>query len=150
MLLLIRREFEVNVPLEQAWKHLARVESWPRWAKHIRSVELTPSGEVTAQTSGVFHLSSGLRAKFTMTAFEPAKRWKWTGDFLWLTIDYDHEFQALDAAHTRMIWSVSCAGFGAPVFGRVFAAIYNRNLDRAIPNLIAEVNGTNATPSPSN
>lgn len=150
MLLLIRREFAVNLPLEQAWERLGRVELWPSWAKHICSVDLTPAGEVTAHTSGIFHLSNGIRSTFTMTAFEPPKSWKWTGDFLWLTIDYDHEFQALDTMHTRMIWSVSCAGFGAALFGRLFAAIYNRNLDRAIPNLIAEFNGTNATPLGSN
>jgi hypothetical protein len=30
-------------------------------------------------------------------------------------------------------------GFGAGVFGRVFAAIYARNLDRAIPSLVREL-----------
>jgi hypothetical protein len=31
---LINRAFVVDVPLEIAWHHLARVEAWPRWAKH--------------------------------------------------------------------------------------------------------------------
>ena len=30
-------------------------------------------------------------------------------------------------------------GFAVKVFGRLFAAIYARNLDRAIPRLIAEL-----------
>jgi hypothetical protein len=30
-------------------------------------------------------------------------------------------------------------GFGASVFGRLLAAIYARNLDKAIPNLIDEL-----------
>jgi Tetracyclin repressor-like, C-terminal domain len=32
------------------------------------------------------------------------------------------------------------AGFGASVVGRLFAAIYSANLDRAVPRLIAEMN----------
>jgi hypothetical protein len=32
------------------------------------------------------------------------------------------------------------AGFGAAVVGRIFAAIYNTNLNRAVPRLIAEMN----------
>jgi hypothetical protein len=33
MKVLIRREFIVDVPVERAWEHLARVEAWPSWAK---------------------------------------------------------------------------------------------------------------------
>jgi len=36
MILLIHREFIVNARLEVAWQHLARVERWPSWAKHIK------------------------------------------------------------------------------------------------------------------
>ncbi len=57
MLELIRREFEVAVSLETAWKHLAQVERWPLWARHICRVELLPSGDLTLQSSGAFHLS---------------------------------------------------------------------------------------------
>src|SRR6266852_7538661 len=36
MITLLRREFTVELPLEKAWQHFARVEQWPSWAKHIK------------------------------------------------------------------------------------------------------------------
>src|SRR5438445_4877015 len=60
----IRREFVVEAPLERAWEHLARVEAWPSWAKHIKSVTVEPSGELSPSTVAVFHLAYGLKARF--------------------------------------------------------------------------------------
>ena len=51
---LVKREFEVDIPLATAWKHLAQVEQWPSWARHIKHVELNPKGELTPGTVGVF------------------------------------------------------------------------------------------------
>jgi hypothetical protein len=40
-------------------------------------------------------------------------------------------------------WFVGAEGFGVAVFGRLFAAIYNRNPDLAIPHLIDETKALN-------
>jgi hypothetical protein len=136
---LVHREFVIDAPLDQAWAHLARVEQWVSWAKHIRRVELTPRGEVTAQTKGVLYLSNGLTTVFKMVEFEPGRSWKWVGDLLWLRIEYDHQFEAVNDQQTRMTWNVDGEGAGIGIFGRLFAIVYNGNLNRAIPNLIAEL-----------
>lgn len=136
---LIHRQFVVDAPLDQAWAYLAQVEQWISWAKHIRQVQLTPGGEVNAVTVGVFSLSNGLRSTFRMVEFNPGRNWKWVGDFLWLTLYYDHQFEAVGKRQTRMTWDVDAEGAGVGIFGRLFAIIYNRNLNRAIPNLIAEI-----------
>ena len=39
MIELLRREFTVHLPVEKAWQHLARLEQWPSWARHIRQIE---------------------------------------------------------------------------------------------------------------
>ncbi len=116
------------------------VERWPSWAKHIRRVELTPPGEVTPQSSGAFRLSNGIRSTFKMVEMNPPKHWKWVGPFLWIMVHYDHIFEPIDGQHTRLIWVVDAEGFAVSIFGRLYATIYNRNLDKAIPNLIAELN----------
>ncbi len=74
-----------------------------------------------------------------MTEYRPPLQWKWQGPFLWLSVDYDHRFETVAANQTKMFWSVTCEGFGASVFGRLFAIIYNRNLDKAIPRLQDEL-----------
>ena len=137
---LIRREFTVNVPLEIAWEHLAQVEQWPSWAEHINSVELAPSGELTPESTGTIHLNSGLTSTFEMTEFNPHRNWKWAGPFLWLTVHYDHRFETINDHTSKLIFVVAGEGFGATTLGRLFAAIYNHNLNKAIPNLITEMN----------
>ncbi len=137
---LINRAFVVDVPLETAWHHLARVEAWPSWAKHIKAVELTPAGEVIPQSKGVLHLRNGLTTPFQMQEFRPFEHWKWVGQLLWLTIYYDHTFTALTSQRTQLTFLVAVEGWGVPLFGSLFAAIYNLNLNTAIPRLITELN----------
>jgi hypothetical protein len=139
MLTLLRREFVVNISPEAAWRHLARVERWPTWAKHIKRISVSPAGDLTTGSAGTLHLSNGLKSTFRMTEFNPYRNWKWTGPFLWLTVHYDHLFESQAGDSTKLIWVVKAEGFGVSVFGRIFAAIYQKNLDRAILRLIAEM-----------
>ncbi len=138
MTTLIRREFTVDVSVESAWEHLARVAAWPSWAKHIRRIDLDPPGEIMANSTGVIHLKFGPESAFRMVEFKPPRNWKWVGRFLWLTVHYDHLFES-QGERTKLVWIVACEGFGVSILGRLFALIYNRNLDKAIPNLIAEI-----------
>ena len=136
---LIHREFIVDVAIKTAWCHLAAVEKWPSWAKHIKHVALTPDGQLTHQSKGTFHLKNGIKSQFRMTEINSPRNWKWVGPFLWLTVHYDHQFEEVDSQHTKLTWVVDVEGFGVSVFGRLFAAIYNGNLDKAIPHLINEM-----------
>jgi hypothetical protein len=136
---LVRREVTDDVPLQRAWDHLADVESWTSWAKHIKRVTLEPPGPLTASSAGAFRLAGGVRSTFRMEAYEPPTRWQWVGRFVTVDVHYDHRFESVDEGHTRMIWTVDAEGFGAGSLGRVFGAIYARNLDKAIPNLQAEL-----------
>ncbi len=144
MTTLLRREFEVNASIEAAWGHLARVRDWPSWAGHIERVDLDPPGDITANSTGVIHLKFGPASAFEMTEFNPQRNWKWVGRFLWLTVHYDHHFERLSEHRTRLTWIVACEGFGASIIGRLFALIYNRNLNKAIPDLIAEMEQSSA------
>ena len=135
----VRREFVVDVPLQEAWEHLADVEAWPSWAKHIRKVTLQPPGPLTGTSAGAFRLAGGVRSTFRMDVFEPPVRWQWVGRLPTFEIHYDHRFAAVDDTSTRLTWTVAVAGPGAGALGRAFAVVYARNLDRAIPNLCAEL-----------
>jgi hypothetical protein len=139
MVTLIQREFTVGVPPPRAWDHLARVERWPSWARHIKQIELRPPGEFGSTSTGVIHLTNGIKPAFRMTEFNPPRNWKWVGGFLWLTVVYDHQFEPLDAGRTKLVFVVAAQGFGAGTLGRLFARIYRRDLERAIPLLIAEM-----------
>ena len=75
-----------------------------------------------------------------MTEFNPYHDWKWVAGFLWLTCHYDHRFEELNPMRTKLSWVIEANGFGKSVIGRLFAKIYSKNLDRAIPLLVEEMN----------
>lgn len=136
---LLERCFTVNVPLEKAWAHLERVEQWPSWARHIRRVELRPPGSLGADSEGVIRLTNGIRSTFRMSELNVGRNWKWVGPFLWITVHYDHQFKRLSPEETEIRFVLDGEGFGVGVLGRLFASIYARNLDQAIPRLIREL-----------
>ena len=138
MVELLRRAFDVEVSLDEAWEHLALVESWPAWASHIKSVRLAPPGALTDRSEGQFRLKGGIRSTFLVEEFDPPRRWQWVGRFLSVRVHYDHRFETVEP-NTRLTWIVAAEGLGAATLGRVFGAIYARNLDKAIPNLQAQL-----------
>jgi len=142
----LERSFEVEAPLEAAWEHLARVTEWPTWARHIRSVTLDPSGELTPETRGVLRLSNGIPTAFHMTELVPGEHWVWEGKFLWLRVRYDHLFAAAGEGRTRLTFVVALEGFARGSLGRLFTAVYARNLDRAIPRLVLEMGCLSGNP----
>lgn len=139
MIELVHRDFVVDVALQESWDRLARVEDWPSWAKHIKRVHLQPPGSLTKASEGSFRLAGGVRSTFRMEVFDAPRRWQWVGRFLTVRVHYDHRFEPVDDGHTRLTWTVAAEGVGTRTLGRIFGAIYNRNLDRAIPNLQAEM-----------
>jgi hypothetical protein len=138
----LRREFTVELPVEKAWQHLARVEQWPSWARHIRRIDVQPPGELGPTSTGRLHLTNGIKPVFAVTEFQPFQNWKWVGGFLWLTVYYDHRFEELNSARCKITFLIEATGFGAWLFGRLFATIYRRSLDRAIPLLVQEMNAS--------
>jgi hypothetical protein len=139
---LLRREFTVELPVEEAWRHLARVEQWPSWAKHIKEVEMQPPGELGLGSTGYMVLTNGLKPAWKVTEFDPYRNWKWIGGFLWLTVFYDHRFEALRPTQTNITFLLEAQGFGRSLIGRLFAKVYSKTLDRAIALLVQEMNAS--------
>lgn len=139
MLDLIERSFTVSVPIEAAWEHLAMIEHWHTWATHIKYIEKDSDKPLNANSKGTIHLKNGITSTFEMTVFNPHQNWKWIGAFLWMRVHYDHRFRAIADDKCEMTFHVAAEGFAVSVLGRLFARIYNRNLDVAIPNLIDEL-----------
>lgn len=136
----IHRQFEVQAPAGATWNYLADVVRWPEWAGHIKSVALEPPGNLTKRSSGMIRLRNGMKSTFKMVEYRPEKSWKWVGPILWLTVNYDHVFEALDDNRTRITFEVVFAGFASGSVGRLIARIYRGNLDKAIPRLVEKLN----------
>ena len=80
---LVKRDFTVPASLEEAWNHLARVEQWPSWARHIKSATLQPSPVLSSTSQGLFILAGRVHSSFRMTEWDPPRRWvRWVRERL--------------------------------------------------------------------
>lgn len=75
-----------------------------------------------------------------MTEFDPPRHWKWAGKFLGSEIIYDHIFIEEGPSQTMIRFVVDGDGWSLPLIGRMFGRIYHRNLERAVPLLVQEIN----------
>jgi hypothetical protein len=74
-----------------------------------------------------------------MVEFEPPGHWKWAGSFLGSQILYDHIFSEDKPNQTAIRFTVDAGGCPAVLIRGIFGWIYRRNLDRAVPLLIQEI-----------
>lgn len=132
---LLERSFVVEAAAERAWAELLAAEQWPRWAQHLRSVQVTPPGPVGPASSATLKLTNHTRATVRVTEFEDERRFRWEGSFLWLGLGYDHLVTTDDTGRASITFTVDAAGPGVNTIGPLFASIYARKLDRAIPRL---------------
>jgi uncharacterized membrane protein len=136
---LFERTFAVEATAERAWAELVAAEQWPRWARHLASVQVTPPGPVGPGSRATLKLTNHTTATVRVTEFQDGRRFRWEGSFLWMSLGYDHLVTTNDAGRVRITFTVDVAGVGGNTIGRLFASVYARNLDRAIPRLQARL-----------
>jgi hypothetical protein len=136
---LVERAFTANADPSRTWAHLSNVTAWPSWAKHIRRVTLDPPGALTATTRGRLTLKPAVPTTFRVTALDAPHSWSWRGTFMGTTLDYDHRIEPIGQGGTRITFTIDGSGATSRVVGPVFARVYGRILDRAIPNLVDEL-----------
>lgn len=135
----VDKSFVVRAPLEVAWNHITEVEKWPSWAKHILSVVKSPPGPLSSDSRATLRLANGVRTTFRMIEFDPPRHWKWTGPFLGSQILYDHIFSQDRTGQTTVRFTVDVSGGPGALFRGIFGRIYRKNLERAVPLLVQEI-----------
>jgi uncharacterized membrane protein len=135
----VDKSFTVKAPLEVTWNHLAGIEEWPSWAKHIRSVVKSPPGPISSDSQGTLKLSNGVRTSFQMIEFDPPRHWKWAGSFLGSQVIYDHIFSQNEPGQTTVRFTVDVDGGAGALLRGIFGRIYRKNLARAVPLLVQEI-----------
>ena len=135
----VDKTFVVRAPSDVTWNHLAKVEQWPSWAKHIRSVVTSPPGPLSSNSRTKLKLSNGIKTTFQMIEFDPPHHWKWAGSFLGSQILYDHIFSQTEPSRTTVRFTVDVGGRPGRFIRGIFGRIYRRNLERAVPLLIQEI-----------
>ena len=136
---MLERSVEVNADAATTWNHLIEPERWPSWAHHIRRVDMDPAGPAQLGSKGRVRLKNGTSARQEVVELNEGRNWRWDGRFLWLGLVYDHIIEARPDGGTRITFTIEGTGLGVGSIGRIFAWVYARNLDQAMPNLAAEL-----------
>src|SRR4029453_4148016 len=134
---LLERTFDVEAPAERAWAELVAAEEWPRWARHLASVQVTPPGPGGPASSATLRLTNRTTASMRVTDSQDGGRFGWGGAVLGRGLGYAHLVTPDEAGRVQITFTVEGAGVGVTTIGRLFAGVYARNLDRAIPRLQA-------------
>ena len=58
---------------------LVDLDAWPRWGPTIARATVSDSGGSALGSSGTVWTVVGVALPFTVTEFEPGRRWAWTG-----------------------------------------------------------------------
>ncbi|MGH9117279.1 MAG: SRPBCC family protein [Acidimicrobiales bacterium] len=131
----VQRTFEVDAPPLHAWERLIAVRRWPDWAPHILAVTVLADGPIGPTTRGALRIKGFGRTTFRMSERDPPHRWEWVGGPLGLRIRYDHRFEEIRSARTRLVWQVYLEGPLGVLVRPTFKRLYGHNVDRAIPHL---------------
>jgi uncharacterized protein YndB with AHSA1/START domain len=66
----------IDAPADAVWKVLTDTDAWPQWGPTVAGAEL--DGDVlTLGATGRVRTPIGVALPFTITEFEPGRRWAW-------------------------------------------------------------------------
>lgn len=69
----------IAAPPEVVWRLLTDVGQWPRWGPSVRRAELDGGGSLlNSGATGTVWTAVGVALPFTITEFDPGRRWGWT------------------------------------------------------------------------
>jgi uncharacterized membrane protein len=138
-------EFETTVdvaaPAERVWEVLADVTTWSRWTDSVsRSTVLT--GEPIGIGSRVKVHQPRLAANtWTVTAWEPARRFTWESRRAGLHIVADHRIEDVQSG-SRVTLSVKSNGALAPVVDLFMGSMTRRYVQMEAAGLKSASEGT--------
>ena len=93
----------ISAPPEDVWALLVDVESWPRWGPTVGLAWLDDGlSQIRSGSTGKVQAPLGPALPFTITDFEPGRRWAWRVAGLPGT---SHEVQPVEAG-TRVTFRV--------------------------------------------
>ena len=138
----LREAVTVDRSAAVAWNHLAQLERWPTWGRHIRRMTPSPSGALTESTSVILQMRNGAKTTMVVTEFEPPRRWVWEGRSFETLTRFEHQFEPVDGGGTRIWFLAWMSGPIAGPMGWIYGRMMKRNLARGFPKLKAEIEVT--------
>jgi len=67
----------IDAPAEAVWKLLVDTDAWPQWGPTVAGGEIDGDG-LTLGATGRVITPVGIPLPFTITEFDPGRRWAWS------------------------------------------------------------------------
>ncbi len=67
----------IDAPAEAVWKVLIDTHAWPQWGPTVAGAELDDA-ELALGATGRVYTPVGVALPFTITEFEPGRKWAWS------------------------------------------------------------------------
>lgn len=67
----------IDAPADAVWKLLVDTDAWPRWGPTVAGAEVD-GGVLALGATGRVRTPVGVTLPFTITEFEPGRRWAWS------------------------------------------------------------------------
>ncbi|BBZ63270.1 hypothetical protein MMON_45710 [Mycolicibacterium monacense] len=67
----------VNASPAEVWSVLIDLDAWPKWGPTVAGAELLDGTELGLGERGKVYTPVGIPLPFTITEFEPGRRWSW-------------------------------------------------------------------------
>jgi len=102
----------IDAPASVVWDILTDHLRWPDWGPSLRSAHID-GGVLELGATGTVTTAVGIDLRFTVTEFEPGRRWAWSIAGIGAT---DHIVEPVAAGGSR-------AGFGVPIVVAPYLAV---------------------------
>lgn len=123
----IKDTLEIAAPVDEVWALTADIESWPATTPTITSLERLDEGPLGVGSKARIKQPGMRPAVWTVTAFEPNRRFAWETKLATVTLRGTHELASTDAG-CRNTLSIELAGLGSGLL----AALAGSRLRKAI------------------
>lgn len=67
----------IDAPPNAVWEVLVDIDAWPQWGPTVSGAEVDGDG-LTLGATGRVRTAVGIELPFTITDFEPGRRWAWS------------------------------------------------------------------------
>ncbi|MBB6378379.1 putative membrane protein [Pseudonocardia eucalypti] len=119
---------EINAAPDRVWAVLEDVARWPAWSPTMDSVELLTDGPFGRGSKAEVRQPKLAKAVWTVTAFEPGRRFEWSTSSVGVTTRADHVIVPT-AAGCQVTLEIAQTGALAGLIGLAFGSLTRRYVD---------------------
>lgn len=119
---------DIAAPRERVWEVLSNVESWPEWTPTVTSVRRLDDGPLRTGSRAKISQPRLPETEYVVTELTPGRSFTWEAAGPGVLTTARHVVEPLPGGGTRVLLSVSQAGWLGSVIGSLYRGLTERYL----------------------